>query len=178
MFTTQKIGVSFISMKITTLLYIVLTTALCVPWNVALAQSAAPAAEQQAPAQVASPLKPKRTVNPESIKRGKLTRLRKDVALTDDQAMKVKPIIDAYVNGTQAIKSDASLDSRSKRQKLTEARQKYDGDLAGVLDIEQQQKLASIKEERRTRLRAARAGKTSAASELSAPVAASPAIVQ
>ena len=159
-------------MKIITLLYIVLTSALCVPWNVAFAQSAVPPAEQQAPTQVASPLKPKRTVNPESIKRGKLTRLRKDVALTDDQATKVKPIIDAYVNETQAIKSDASLDSRSKRQKLTEARQKYDGDLAGVLDIEQQQKLASIKEERRARLRAARAGKTSAAIEPSGPAAA------
>jgi Spy/CpxP family protein refolding chaperone len=159
-------------MKIITLFYVVLTTALCAPWNVALAQSVVPAAEQPAPAQVASPLKPKRTVNPESIKRGKLTRLRKDVALTDDQAMKVKPIIDAYVNETQAIKADASLDSRSKRQKLTEARQKYDGDLAGVLDIEQQQKLASIKEERRARLRASRAGKTSAAIETSGPAAA------
>jgi hypothetical protein len=159
-------------MKIITLLYIVLTAALCAPWTVGLAQSALPAAEQQASAQVASPSKPKRTVNPESIERGKLTRLRKDVTLTDDQAMKVKPIIDTYVNETQAIKADASLDSRSKRQKLTEARQKYDGDLAGVLDIEQQQKLASIKEERRARLRAARAGKTSAAIEPSAPATA------
>ncbi len=164
-------------MKLITLLYVVLMSALCAPWNAALAQSAVPAAEQSAPAQVASPLKPKRTVNPESIKRGKLTRLRKDVALTDDQAMKVRPIIDAYVNETQAIKADASLDSRSKRQKLTEARQKYDGDLAGVLDIEQQQQLASIKEERRARLRAARAGKTSAATEPSG-AAAPPTAVQ
>jgi Spy/CpxP family protein refolding chaperone len=159
-------------MKIITLLYVVLITALCVPWHGALAQSTLPAAEQPAPAQVASPSKSKRTVNPESIKRGKLTRLRKDVTLTDDQATKVKPIIDAYVNETQAIKADASLDSRSKRQKLTEARQKYDGGLTGVLDIEQQQKLASIKEERRARLRAARAGKNSAAIEPSGPAAA------
>lgn len=159
-------------MKIITLLYIVILTALCAPWNVALAQSALPAAEQQAPAQVGSAFKPRRAVNPESIKRAKLTRLRKDVTLTDDQAMKVKPIIDAYVNETQVIKADASLDSRSKRHKLTEARQKYDGDLAGVLDTEQQQKLASIKEERRARLRAARAGKTSAAIEPAGPAAA------
>ena len=164
-------------MKIITLIYAVLISALCAPWNVALAQSAPSTAEQQASAQVASPSKPKRTVNPESIKRAKLTRLRKDVALTDDQAMKVKPIIDAYVNETQAIKADASLDSRSKRQKLVEVRQKYDGDLAGVLDIEQQQKLASIKEERRARLHAARAAKTSAAIEPSGP-AAPPTIAQ
>jgi hypothetical protein len=159
-------------MKIITVLYVVLVSALCAPWNLALAQSALPTAEQQASTQVASPVKPKRTVNPESVKRAKLTRLRKDVTLTDDQATKVKPIIDSYVTETQAIKADASLDSRSKRQKLTEARQKYDGDLAGVLDIEQQQKLASIKEERRARLRAARAGKTSAAIEPSGPAAA------
>jgi flagellar basal body L-ring protein FlgH len=166
------------AMKIITLMYVVLLSGLCAPWNLALAQSAVPAIEQQqAPAQVASPQKSKRTVDPESIKRAKLTRLRKDVALTDDQAIKVKPIIDTYVNEAQAIKADASFDSRSKRQKLAEARQKYDSDLAGVLDIEQQQKLASIKEERRARLRAARASKTSAAIEPTGPVAPS-AIVQ
>jgi hypothetical protein len=164
-------------MKITTLLYTVLISAVCAPWNVALAQSALPTAEQQISAQVASPSRPKRTVNPESIKRAKLTRLRKDVALTDDQAIKVKPIIDAYVNEMQAIKADASLDSRSKRQKFAEVRQKYDSDLDGVLDIEQQQKLASLKEERRARLRAARTGKTSATVEPSSPVA-PPTIVQ
>jgi Spy/CpxP family protein refolding chaperone len=165
------------AMKAITLLYVVLTAMLCAPWNVAHAQSALPAAEQQTSAQVASPSKPKRTVNPESIKRAKLTRLRKDVALTDDQAAKVKPIIDDYVSQMQAIKADASLDSRSKRQKLAEVRQKYDSDLAGVLDIEQQQKLASIKEERRARLRAGRAAKTSTGIEPSGPAAA-PTIVQ
>jgi hypothetical protein len=167
-------------MKTITLLYVVLNCALCAPWNLALAQSALPSAEPQASAQVASSSKPKRTVNPESIKRAKLTRLRKDVTLTDDQAIKIRPIIDAYVNETQAIKADASLDSRSRRQKLTEARQKYDVDLATVLNTEQQQKLASIKEERRARLRAARAGKTSAVIEPSVPAdaAAPPAIIQ
>jgi flagellar basal body L-ring protein FlgH len=158
-------------------MYVVLISGLCAPWNLALAQSALPPVEQQASAQAASPQKPKRTVNPESIKRAKLTRLRKDVMLTDDQAMKVKPIIDTFVNEAQAIKANTSLDSRSRRQKLTDARQKYDGDLAGVLDSEQQQKLTSIKEERRARLRAARGSKTSATIEPSGPPA-SPAVVQ
>ena len=104
-------------MKIITLMYIVLVSGLCAPWNLALAQSALPAIEQQqAPAQVASPQKPKRTINPESIKRAKLTRLRKDVALTNDQAMKVKPIIDSYVNEAQAIKAD--IDSAEKNYAL------------------------------------------------------------
>src|SRR5580704_19059253 len=164
-------------MKFTTLIYTVLISAIYVPWNVAVAQSAVSTVQQQGSYQTASPARQKRSVNPESIKRAKLTRLRKDVALTDDQATKVKPIIDAYVNEMQAIKSDLSLDSRTKRQKSAEARQKYDSDLDGVLDTEQQQKLASLKEERRARLRAARNGKTSAALEPSGS-AGGPAIIQ
>ena len=175
MFTTKRMCVLCLSMKITTLIYSVLITVLGLPWNAAFAQTTATTAEQQAASQVAPPAK--RSVNPESVKRAKLTRLRKDVALTDEQATKIKPLIDASVNDMQAIKSDASLDSRTKRQKLSEVRHKYDSDLDGVLNPEQQQKLASIKEERRARLRAARTSKSSAPLEPSGPMGA-PAIVQ
>ncbi len=164
-------------MKIKTLLYSVIMTLVCVPSNLTFAQSAVSTTEQKAPSQVAPPTKLKRTVNPESIKRSKLTRLRNEVALTDDQAIKAEPIIDAYVRGAQAIKADASLDSRSRRQKLAEARQKYDTALQGILSAEQQQKLASQKEERRARLRAARTGRASAGLEPSGS-SVSPAIVQ
>ena len=164
-------------MKIKTLLYSVLLSLVCVPAHLTLAQAVLPTSEQKAPSQVGLPMKPKRIVSPESIKRGKLTRLRKEVALTDDQATKLEPIIDAYVHDTQAIKADSSLDSHSRRQKLSEARQKYDSGLQGILSSEQQQKLASQKEERRARLRAARAGRVSAGLEPSGTTAA-PAIVQ
>ncbi len=162
-------------MKVTTLIYCVLLSTLSVPWNVALAQTTASTAEPPASSPVAPPAK--RSVNPESIKRAKLTRLRKDVALTDEQTTKVKPLIDAYVNDLQVVKSDPSLDSRAKRQKLSEVRHKYDTDLDGVLNPEQQQKLTSIKEERRARLRAARTTKTSAPLEPSASPG-TPAVVQ
>ena len=89
----------------------------------------------------------------------------------------MKPIIDAYVNEMQTIKMDASLDSHTRRQKFSEVRQKYDNDLDGVLSTEQQQKLASLKEERRARLRAARSSKASEAVEPSGSTAA-PAVVQ
>jgi Spy/CpxP family protein refolding chaperone len=164
-------------MKLKTLIYGVILSAAWVPWNVGFAQSAVSTVEQPSSSQTAPPAKQKRSTNPESIKRGKLTRLRKDVALTEDQATKVKPIIDAYVDDMQAIKTDASLDSRTKRQKLSELRRKYDSDLDGVLDPEQQQKLASLKEERRARLRAARTGSATGALDPSAATAA-PAIVQ
>src|ERR1700731_1027846 len=126
-------------MKIKTLIYSVLIFAVSVPGSEGFAQSTVVTAQPPVAAQAAPPARPKRNVNPESVKRAKLTRLRKDVALTDDQATKVKPMIDAYVNDMQTIKTDASLNSRTKRQKLSEARRKYDTDLDGVLDTEQQQ---------------------------------------
>jgi hypothetical protein len=145
-------------MKITTLIYSVILVAICIPKGAAVAQSTVPSAQQQESSQIGAPAKLKRSINPESIKRAKLTRLRKDVALTDEQAAKVKPVIDAYVNEIQAVKNDPSLDSRSKRQKFSELRRQYESDLDAVLNAEQQQKLASVRAERRARLRDARAG--------------------
>jgi hypothetical protein len=147
-----------VSVKITTLIYSVILIAICIPKGSAVAQSMVSAGPQQESSQPVAPAKLKRSINPESLKRAKLTRLRKDVALTDEQATKVKPIIDAYVNEIQAIKSDTSLDSRSKRQKFSELRQRYESDLDTILNPEQQQKLASVRAERRARLRDARVG--------------------
>src|SRR5271157_4832015 len=148
-------------MKIKTLIhsviYSVLLSVVCLPWPAAFAQSTNSAPQPPANAEQSTPAKPKRTVNSESIKRGKLTRLKHDLSLTDEKA---KPLIDTYVNAVHAIKADATLDSRTKRQKFSEARQRYDSDLNGVLNPDQQQKLASLKEERRERLRNARAGKS------------------
>ena len=165
-------------MKITTLIYyVIIISTICIPKGVALAQSTGSSEQQQESARNVAQTKFKRSINPESLKRAKLTRLRKDVALTDDQVTKVKPIIDDYVNQLQALKSDTSLDSRSKRQKFSELRQRYDSDLDGVLNSEQQQKLASVRAERRARLRNARTGAASGTLEPSSPKPA-PVIVQ
>jgi hypothetical protein len=98
-----------------------------------------------------------RVRNPESIKRAKLTRLKKDVALDEQQVLAVTPIIDSYVTAVQNVKNDASLDSHARRLKLSELRKRYDSDVDALLKPEQQQKLASIKAERRARLRGAKA---------------------
>jgi hypothetical protein len=164
-------------MRITTLIYSVVFIAMGVPMGSLFAQSTAAPGPQPESAQIVAPAKVKRNLNPESIKRAKLTRLRKDVVLTDDQATKVKPIIDAYVNETQAIKSDMSLDSRTRRQKVSELRQRYENDLNAVLNAEQQQKLASVRMERRARLRDARAGTASGPAEPSGPKV-TPAVIQ
>jgi Spy/CpxP family protein refolding chaperone len=167
----------YLLMKITTLIYSVIIIAACIPEGSASAQSMVSPGPQQESPQTVAPAKSKRSMNPESTKRAKLTRLTKDVALTDEQATKVKPIIDAYVNELQAVKNDAALDSRSKRQKLSELRQRYEKDLDAVLTPEQQQKLVSVRAERRARLRDARAGRASATSEPSGPKVA-PAVIQ
>jgi len=98
-----------------------------------------------------------RVRNPESIKRAKLTRLKKDVALDEQQVQAVTPIIDSYVTAVQTVKNDASLDSHARRLKLSNLRKRYNSAVDALLKPEQQQKLASIRAERLARLRGARA---------------------
>jgi Spy/CpxP family protein refolding chaperone len=82
--------------------------------------------------------------------------LKKDAGLDDQQLHAVTPIIDSYVAAVQNAKNDASLDSRTRRLKLSELRKRFDSDVDALLTPEQQQKLASIKAERRARLRGAK----------------------
>jgi fructose-specific phosphotransferase system component IIB len=159
-------------MNFTTFIYYVLISVLLSPWLPVFGQSVDSTPGQQSPGQEIGTTGARRTVDPESIKRAKLTRLKHDIALSEEQAEKVKPLIDTYVNAVQAIKTNAALDSRAKRQKVAEARQRYDSDLNGVLSPEQQQKLASLKEERRERLRRARVARSDSSSAQSAPNAA------
>ena len=156
---------SFIAMNINTLIYSVICVAIGIPGGSAFAQSMASPGPQQESLPIVAPAKVKRSMNPESIKRAKLTRLRNEVALTDEQVTKVKPIIETYVNEIQATKNDPVLDAHSKRQKLSELRRRYDSDLNTVLSAEQQQKLVSVRSERRTRLHEGKSGSTSGTTE-------------
>jgi len=140
-------------MKINTYIYsvvIILAGVLC---DTTFAQSAP---EQSGlPSTTVAP-RSGRLHNPDSIKRAKLTRLKKDVGLDDQQVHAVTPIIDSNVTAVQNVKNDSSLDSRARRLKLSELRKRYDSEVDALLTPEQQQKLASIKAERRARLRGAK----------------------
>jgi len=143
-------------MKYTTLLF---TVSLFAAWMVndtVRAQSADSPASAES---IAAPAlaKAKRKVNPEAIKRAKLTNLKKEVSLTAEEEPKVKPIIDRFVDAVQAARHDPSLDSRARRQQLATLRERYNTELAAVLTPDQQQKLASLKAQRIARLRAGRA---------------------
>jgi hypothetical protein len=118
-----------------------------------------------------------RVRNPESLKKAKLTRLKKDVALDEQQVQSAMPIIESYVTAVQNVKKDATLDSRTRRLKLSELRNRYDSDIDALLTPEQQQKLASIKAERRSKLRGARPASESPQSQVPDASAAS-AVVQ
>jgi len=141
------------AMKIRTLIYSVIIIVAGVLADTSFAQSVS----QQPGSSAAASMRPARTRNPESIKRAKLTRLKKDVALDEQQVQAATPIIDTYVTEVQNVKNDATLDSRARRLKLSELRKRYDSDIDALLTPEQQQKLASIKAERRARLRGAKA---------------------
>jgi hypothetical protein len=151
-------------MKITTFLYSVILIASGVLGDTTFAQSVP---RQSGSFSVTAATRSGRVRNPESLKRAKLTRLKKDVALDEQQVQSATPIIDSYVTAVQSVKTDASLDSHTRRLKLSELRKRYDSDIDALLTPEQQQKLGSIKAERRSRLRGARAAsETSQASQV------------
>jgi hypothetical protein len=76
--------------------------------------------------------------------------------LDEQQVQAITPIIDSYVTAVQTVKNDASLDSHARRLKLSDLRKRYDSDVDALLKPQQQQKLASVRAERRARLRGAR----------------------
>jgi MoxR-like ATPase len=161
-------------MKITTLIYSVIILASCVLRDTSYAQSAP---QQSSSLYTTSVTRSGRARSPESIKRAKLTRLKKDVALDEQQVQSVTPIIDTYVTAVQNVKNDVSIDSHTRRLKLAELRKHYDSDVDAILTPEQQQKLASIKAERRSRLRGAKAvSETSQRSEVPNPSTGSAAV--
>jgi len=104
----------------------------------------------------------KRTVSPDALKKRYLTELQHQAGLTTAQEPKVKPVIDKYVDSRQAVKNDASLDTKGKVDKLKQLHAQYVSDIDGVLTPDQQKKWAAYTEARRAKLRAARAKKASA----------------
>jgi hypothetical protein len=158
----MKKSVQLDAMKINTLIYYVIITTAGVLGDASFAQSV----PRQPGSSATAVMHSARTRNPESIKRAKLTRLKKDVAMDEQQVQAATPIIDTYVTEVQNVKNDSTLDSRARRLKLSELRKRYDSDIDALLTPEQQQKLASIKAERRARLRGSKAASgTSQSSE-------------
>ena len=131
------------------------------PSPAAATADATPAAspESTAPSttDTGAPAGKKRTMSPEAIKKGQLTRLRNEVGLKPDQETKVKPIVDKYVDDRIAVKNDASLTSSAKEAKFKDLRQQYVASINGVLTPDQQKQWAAAKTARVAKMRAGRA---------------------
>jgi hypothetical protein len=93
-------------------------------------------------------------VNPEQVKKGMLTALNNQVALSADQQDKAKPIIDKHVADLEAVKNDATLDKAGKRAKVVELRQQYVTDINGILTPDQQKKWAASREANKAKVKA------------------------
>jgi len=93
-------------------------------------------------------------VDPEAVKKGMLTALNNQVALSADQQDKAKPIIDKHVADLEAVKNDATLDKAGKRAKVVELRQQYVTDINGILTPDQQKKWAASREATKAKVKA------------------------
>jgi len=93
-------------------------------------------------------------VDPEAVKKGMLTALNNQVALSADQQDKAKPIIDKHVADLEAVKNDATLDKAGKRAKVVELRQQYVSDINNILTPDQQKKWAASREANKAKVKA------------------------
>src|SRR6516225_3709595 len=93
-------------------------------------------------------------VDPEAVKKGMLTALNNQVALSADQQDKAKPIIDKHVDDLEAVKNDTTLDKAGKQAKVDQQRQQYVTDINGILTPHKQKKWAAFREENKAKVKA------------------------
>jgi hypothetical protein len=102
-------------------------------------------------------------LSPDAMKARRLTRLKNSVGLTADQEASAKPIIDQFV--------DDQLAAKGNKSKQKDLQAKYNSDIYGILNPDQQRKFASARIAAEAKIKAARAAKAArgAASPSPAP---------
>jgi Spy/CpxP family protein refolding chaperone len=143
-------------MNLKSLLYVASTMVLCAIFSVAVTTAAAQADPDSSPA-ATGPATHK--LSPQAIKAGHLKYLKNEVGLTADQEAKAKPIINQFVDDQIAAKGD--------KAKEIDLRAKFNSDIYGILNPDQQSKFALAQKEAKAKLKAARAAK--AAKEAASP---------
>ncbi len=129
---------------------------LCATFSIAVTAKAADATPAASPV-AGAPAHHKFT--PDTFKAARLTRLKNQVGLTPDQEAKAKPIIDQYV--------DALFAAKGNKAKQKDLRAKYESDIYGILNPDQQKQFAAAEKESKAKMKAARAAK--AAKQAAAP---------
>lgn len=82
-----------------------------------------------------------------------LSRLSKELNLTDEQKAKVKPILQNEHKQMAALRNDASLSRQEKRAKFMDIRSKTLDQIHPILTEEQQAKLQQIQQKREQRMK-------------------------
>jgi protein CpxP len=81
-----------------------------------------------------------------------MERMLANLNLTDDQKLKVKPILQEQADKMQALRADTSLDRQTRMQKMRDIQTETDGSLKGVLTDEQYTKLQTMRRQNRQRM--------------------------
>lgn len=111
--------------------------------GLAMAQDAAPQADQTPPARIGHPHK-MRAADAE----GRLERMGRKLNLTDDQKTKLKPIFQDEWQEMKPVREDASLSREQKREKMKSIHEKYRAQIEGVLTPDQQAKWKTMQSNR------------------------------
>lgn len=77
----------------------------------------------------------------------RLQQLSSELNLTDEQKTKLKPILQSEVEQFRTIANDTSLSQDQRHAKMREVQSTYKSQINAVLTPEQQQKLATMKEQ-------------------------------
>lgn len=82
---------------------------------------------------------------------GRLDRLARALALTDEQKQKIGPILDAELATLRELRQDSNLSGEQKREQFLAAREASHDKIKALLNTEQQEKWEKLNQRGRTR---------------------------
>ena len=85
----------------------------------------------------------------------RLQEMSKQLNLTDEQKLKLKPILEDELQQVRAVRDDSSLTKKQKFAKMKSIRDAHAPQINGVLTPEQQEKLKQMKQEAKGKARSA-----------------------
>jgi periplasmic protein CpxP/Spy len=80
--------------------------------------------------------------------KARLEQMKADLALTDDQAQKIRAIMDQQMAAMQAMRSDQSMTREQRQAKFAESRQAIGAQIEALLTPEQKPKWEELKKKR------------------------------
>lgn len=85
--------------------------------------------------------------------------MKTDLGLTDEQAQKIRAIMDGQMASMQALRSDQSLSREQRQAKFAESRQAINAQIEALLTPEQKPKWEELKKKREAEMAQRRANR-------------------